>query len=246
MIVDSHKADFVIRTYEDIAAEYYDQVRHPTCSNLREASEFLLRRWLLTLSNSQPWCEVGAGKSSLAELISERNSTLHDLLLVDSSPSMLAYSRQWGKQGANLVLGDANALPIGSNSLGLLVSSLGDPYNEPRFWKEVCRTLRSGGSMFFTTPAYDWAVAFRSQQADDRFHFAEFALSDGRHLWMRSRIYPVKEQIQLIECAGLTIKEFIEVPVNILNSTHLSAKLMVERGLSASIVTGYLVQKCKK
>src|SRR3989442_58588 len=87
-------------TYEDLALEYYDPNLHPTSANFREASAEVLRDWLEFVEFNGAWiCEVGAGKSLIPEFLNGR-VCLDRLILVDSSPSMLAYSKPWCVAGA--------------------------------------------------------------------------------------------------------------------------------------------------
>jgi SAM-dependent methyltransferase len=230
-------------TYEHLASEYYDAVRHPTCKNFSEASANLLGKWLQAFPISRGWlCEVGAGKSFVAEFLTQKSRTVDHLILMDSSPSMLAYSKQWASFGAHLVLSNAEMLPLASDSMELLVSSLGDPYNSKEFWNEAYRVLRRGGLSFFTTPSYDWAVAFRPRDDEEARMSAEFQLSDGARALVPSWIYSVSEQLRLIESSGLVVKSVAHVPLSALESERLSPKLLVGDA-DASVVTGFVAIK---
>jgi SAM-dependent methyltransferase len=231
-------------SYEDIASEYYDRTRHPTCANFREASARILRGWLQRhrVERGQV-CEVGAGNSLLAELLVEMGEELQGLIISDPSPSMLEFSKKWINRGAQLSLNRAEMIPVLSNSLGLLVSSLGDPYNEPTFWDETKRALRPGGLVFFTTPAYEWAKAFRLQSGQGEITSAEFELKDGRKVLVPSLIYPIEQQVELIKNSGLEIGEVVQVPRSALESEHLSPKLFIDHGDDVNVVTGYLCTK---
>lgn len=231
-------------TYEDLATEYYDSVRHPTCANFREASAYLLSDWIHLLPIDRGLlCEVGPGKSLLAEFLVALSGALNRLVLIDSSPSMLAYSKKWCNAGAHPVLGEAAMIPLVSGSMEFLLSCLGDSYNERHFWQEVYRVLRPGGISVFTTPSYDWALAFRGGNQKEGMTSAEFELSDGRRVRVPSWIYPVDEQLKQIHENGLLVKEVDHVPISAIKSGKLSPKLMVERGKDASIVTGYVIAK---
>ena len=229
-------------TYEDLAAEYYDPIRHPTCANFREASGRLIAAWLPTLLPVvDGWlCEVGPGMSLVAELLTKQDAALARLTPVDSSPSMLRYATPWATAGANLLLGTAFRLPIASESVQLLVSSLGDPYNTSRFLKEVRRVLRPGGAFVFTTPSYGWATSFRPVPG---VKLAEFELSDGRRVEVPSWIYSRDEQLRMFERHGLLQKQVAEAPISELKSEPVSPKLLQVGGLNSSVVTGYLLVK---
>jgi len=237
-------SEFLSTTYETLATEYYDAIRHPTCANFREASGQVLSQWLDELPLGKGWlCEVGPGKSMLAELVNGRTYAMGRLVLVDSSLSMLAHSKKWAALGANLILGDATMLPVPSGSLELLVSSLGDPYNDIRFWKEASRVLRHNGFCLFTTPSYDWASTFRGNADRETITWAQFELSDGRRVRVPSYICPVDEQIKAVVENGLSVVRVVHIPATALKLTHLSPKLLLGRGLTATVVTGYLITK---
>lgn len=230
-------------TYDVIAEEYYDSTRHPTCANFREASDYLIRKWMKQFHIESGWlCEVGPGKSLLAELLDAQSASLNRLILVDSSPFMLAYSKHWATKGAHLLLGDALKLPVASESIELLVSSLGDPYNEyneRKFWNEVHRVLRPGGFSFFTTPSYEWASEFRGES--DMMQ-AEFELADGRRVWVPSWIYPEDKQLKIIMDSGLLVKKVSNVPRSALKSKLISPKILIGKR-DMSVVTGYFLIK---
>jgi SAM-dependent methyltransferase len=153
---------------------------------------------------------------------------------------MLRYSQQWVAAGVHLAVGNAFELPLASESIQLLVSSLGDPYNAALFWEEGRRVLRPGGILVFTTPSYDWASRFR---ADGDMGVAEFELADGRRVDVPSWIYPREEQIRIFARHGLSTEQLAEVPISRLNGSPLSPKLVQRSGLNASVVTGYRLAK---
>ena len=79
--------------YGDLAREYYDSVRHPTCANFREASRRLLISWLSTLALSGAHLlEVGAGASIVSEWLSRNGRILDRFIVTDLSSKMLQYS----------------------------------------------------------------------------------------------------------------------------------------------------------
>jgi hypothetical protein len=129
-----------------------------------------------------------------------------------------------------------------SNSVGLLVSSLGDPYNVRQFWIEVNRVLQPGGAALFTTPSYEWARAFRGAD-EDALSVAEFELASGDRVYLPSFILSEGEQVRLMEVSGLCVREVTQVAMSALDSQHLSPKLLLGRGPDASILTGFIAQK---
>lgn len=230
--------------YGVVAEEYYDERRHPTCANFREASARILEAWLERLPGGQGLsCEVGAGASVLAELLVRSGQGLRDRIISDSSLSMLQHSKRWMAEGLRAVVCRAESLPLRNSSLSLLISSLGDPYNEPSFWQEVSRVLRPGGCSLFTTPSYQWARAFRSRHSQEEVMTAEFDLSDGRKVVFPSWIYSAQDQVRLIEAHALTVVEIVFVPRSALTAARISPKLLVGGARDLPVVSGYLIAK---
>jgi ubiquinone/menaquinone biosynthesis C-methylase UbiE len=236
------EADF--GSYEELASEYYDAGRHPTCANFREASATIIRRWLSPELGKAGWiCEVGAGKSLVAEILSTNSNRLDYLVITDASPSMIAYSQPWAKLGARLVVAPANQLPLPNKSVSCLISSLGDPYNEDEFWQEAHRVLIPGGRIVFTTPSAEWAMAFRAWSGSATFEGAEFELSSGRHVYVRSIIYTPDQQLSIMERAGFRAIETTHVRVSDLETSILSPKLRPDSLSNPVIVTGYIAAR---
>lgn len=231
-----------LTTYEELASEYYDARRHPTCANFRTASRAILEHWL-PIANSphgEVW-EVGAGASLVAELLSQRDKNLDRLLILDSSPSMLRHSEQWQRHGAELVVAPATDIPAADASAELVVSSLGDAYNVDAFWAEVGRVLAPDGLCLFTTPAHAWSSRFRNG-ADAGT--AEFELADGRHVLVPSFIDRPEQQAERIERAGLVVEEVVDLPFSRLDAAEpRSPKLEVVRDDDASVITGYRARR---
>ena len=139
-------------TYDDLALEYYDSGRHPTCANFREASRDLLVSWLRELGRPDTRVlEVGAGSSVVSEWLAEDKRSVARFVATDLSLRMLRYSMAHGSN-ADFVVCNAQQLPFAAGSFDLVVSSLGDPYNTITFWKEVTRVLTIGSYALFTTP----------------------------------------------------------------------------------------------
>lgn len=233
-----------LEPYDRVASEYYDRERHPTCANFRDATAHVLSSWWSRNSKASGWvCEVGAGKSLVAETLSPGGRGLDRLVILDSSRVMLDYSGQWSQAGARLARGRASALPFPKTSITLVIAPIGDPYNEPSFWSEVYRVLRRGGKAFFTTPSYAWALAFRSNSASDEMHRAEFELQDGRVVSVPSFIYTIDEQVAMIASAGLRLEEIAETPLSGLSTERVSPKLITKHGPGLSVLTAYSVCK---
>jgi SAM-dependent methyltransferase len=241
------EVDAPLARYDVLAEEYYDERRHPTCANFREASARILESWLERFPIDQDGLsfEVGAGDSLLAELLARRGSRLQGLIATDQSPSMLRHSEKWKGTGLQLLVSEADELPLADGSLNLLVSSLGDPYNTPAFWREASRALRPGGRVLFTTPSHEWATSYRAGQAQEATT-AEFVLSDGRTVLVPSWVYSTAEQVRLIKCNDLAVVEIVHVSRSSLVAKRLSPKLLVGNGHDLSIVSGYFVVKGRR
>ena len=232
-------------SYELVAREYYDSDRHPTCANFREASRIIFRRWLTLVPNHSGVCEVGAGKSLLAELFAETKRNLSELTLVDESQTMLRYSDEWKDLGVRFHVASVFALPFATESFDVVASCLGDPYNSISFWVEVRRILKPNGICLFTTPSWEWAKTFREIADPKSIHSSVFELADGSEVSLPSHIYPEEEQIRLVESADFAVSEVSHGTISDLAGSKLSPKLVLSRGTDANVVTGYVAKKLK-
>lgn len=225
--------------YEDIASEYYDHERHPTCRNFTEASRAFIARQIPSYLSGN-LVDVGAGRSILCELLSSWGRELSTTVLLDSSVSMLAFSQPYARRGARLIVADAGAMPLRSGVCNLIIASLGDPYNTTEFWGEVARCLSVDGCCIFTTPSYEWASSFRQSAPNEREANAHFELRDGRSLYLPSRVLPLGKQIELIEESGLSA-DHVEAISYAEVSVPISPKLRTALGVFPNPLTGYRV-----
>jgi SAM-dependent methyltransferase len=194
--------------YQDIAAEYYDPLCHPTCRDLRDLSLLLLKPRLESIALSHgSLVEIGVGLSILAPTAAA-HGLLGRVILLDRSQGMLDYSRQWITRGARALVASADATHLPSASVSVIVSSLGDPYNAPAFWTEVARILEPDGYCVFTAPSYEWSSCFR---LDDQRDVAEFIRSDGKRLSLPSHVQPECDQVHMMEAAGLWVVKIASV-----------------------------------
>lgn len=195
-----------LATYEVLAEEYYDSDAHPTCDNLNRLSRTFLNNAVPDSIPCNEILEVGAGDSTVAAILHARGRSLAGLELQDASPRMLEHSRRWGAMGANLVVAEAHRIARPDSSVSLLVSSLGDGYNTRKYWLEAARVVRPGGRAVFTLPSSQWAMRFRNgRRAGDAPQVAEFQLRDGRRICVPSFVFPLAEQVQMIESAAFML-----------------------------------------
>jgi SAM-dependent methyltransferase len=228
-------------TYDSVAGEYYDPVRHPTCANFSELSNaYLISRIEKYVSGHENILEVGAGRSTVAPVLERQGLPFERLTLLDQSAGMLEYSRQWVLRGARPVIGDARRTNLPAAGFGLIVSALGDPYNCVAFWKEVARLLGHGGICLFTAPAAEWAERFRkpSERAQ-----AEFKTAFDATVLVPSWIPSADQQKIMIAEAGLRV-----IDIESLSAKHLkgvlSPKLLVdEAAIDLPIVRGLAVER---
>lgn len=225
--------------YESIASEYYDAALHPTCANFREASLYLLNEFFKAEPVANGCiCEVGAGKSSLLEILPAYRLRTKKVLITDASPSMLDHSRVLPNASlCDIELSDAYNIPLPSNSVAILVSSLGDSYNVWHFWNEVQRLLSPGGHVVYTTPTYDWAHLFRPEHSS---MYAEF--DNTKHLSIPSWIYPEDTQIRIIQAHQLSVKTVSHFHLSQLQSRVISPKLHCVEQDNYPFVSAYIAQ----
>jgi hypothetical protein len=163
-----------------------------------------------------------------------------NVVLLDQSPRMLEHSRKWELRGASLLIADAANTQLPSESFQLIVSSLGDPYNDESFWREASRLLSSGGACLFTAPTPEWSERFRARSNRKA---AEFVLANGKKIFVRSDILSVASQSELIEAVGLYLDEIQSFYASQLTGP-VSKKLLVDGPASSMpIVRGFTVKK---
>jgi SAM-dependent methyltransferase len=241
MLVRSNHREESRSAFEALASEYYDPVRHPTCANFRAASRLFLVSWFQKAFDI-PACEVGSGLSLLAEILVERDYPLRAVTLTDVSPKMLTHSLRFKSLGARLEIAAANELPFAGNSQATIISSLGDPYNDLEFWEEAARVLIPGGHIFFSTPSFEWASAYRIALPHPLQARAEFDATNGKKIWIPSVILPEEEQKHMIESAGLEVTSMEFIALRDIQSP-ISPKLSVLHYARAAILTGYIARK---
>jgi SAM-dependent methyltransferase len=230
-------------TYDDIANEYYDERRHPTCANFFELSRTYIAHQLNTHEIADKVIlEVGCGRSIAAPIIAEQGKHLQKLTLLDISPKMLHHSKTWESRGARLLVADARKTGLPSLHFDVIISSLGDPYNVFDFWTEIERLLSKSGFCLFTTPAPEWAARFRPR---DEISVAEFLRSDGTATYMPSQIPSLDEQGRILRSSNLRIDQEQSLLAASL-SQPLSPKLLITPETAQTpIVRGFKIARMK-
>jgi ubiquinone/menaquinone biosynthesis C-methylase UbiE len=214
-------------TYDSIVSEYYDSFRHPTCANFNELSrKFLIPRIEALAESARSVLEVGTGRSVVAPTLADYCSRLDHVILLDSSEAMLKHSQEWETRGAHLSMADARRTYLRSNSVDLLVASLGDPYNVSDFWFEAARVLRTTGTCLFTMPTPEWADWFRPIHQRSE---AEFVLADGSVILVPSYVPSLIDQTRMMEVAGFSVRDILPYFVRDI-SGPVSSKLLPPTG----------------
>jgi ubiquinone/menaquinone biosynthesis C-methylase UbiE len=226
-----------------LSAEYYDASKHPTCANFREASGQILRAWLNWLvAPTSIVCELGAGKSLVADVLTSASQPLSHLLITDASIAMLTHSKPAHAHGARLVVAEARAIPLRDECCAAVVSVLGDPYNEQLAWNDAYRVLQVGGHLVFTTPSIEWATEYR-RTAHDPLNSAVFELQNGATAAIPSFVLSESDQLAMFERSGFEMERLSRVTVSQLQRTPLSRKLSHGGSMTSPIVTAYGLTK---
>jgi SAM-dependent methyltransferase len=231
-------------SYSRLADEYYDEVRHPTCANFRYASAIVLRTYLpRLLQYGDSVCELGAGRSLLAEVLKDmsRHDIIARLVISDASFDMVSHSLRWTNRGALVECADASDLPHGDEAFNLVVALSGDPYNEEKTWKEVARVLKTGGYYVFTTPSYHWSANYR-KITNSEMNSAEFELRNASKMVVPSFILPAEMQKHEMGKVGLWTIAYKIVRLSDIRGQNVSSKLQLGDD-SLPVIEAYITRK---
>jgi len=194
-----------VADYETLASHYYDEARHPTCAALRAASKSMICELLDGVAIGRTVVELGAGKALAPECLAGWRSEKYRIILLDSSPTMLAHSERYRTDGAELRIGEAARTGLPDGTADLVLSSLGDPYNTAELWREIRRLLVPGGLAVFTTPSWEWSSRFRPGGQMAAPNSSEFMTPEGTAVAVPSFILDRRHQTALIGAAGLAV-----------------------------------------
>lgn len=211
--------------YERVASEYYDERLHPTCANLRRASDVGLAHVLAEgCAARERYLELGAGASSFSTLDMVNAS----MVCVDLNLGMLRNV----PSDAGAVVADATKLPFDSDSFIGAVGSLIDPFNTPDLYVEARRVLTPGGRLVFTVPDVRWT---RANQIADSLppHTAGITLSDGSVVLLPSYVWDFSDQAEMLVAAGFADVRRYDVPIEALGDGTISRRFLGEDGLPA-------------
>jgi trans-aconitate methyltransferase len=181
--------------YDKVALEYYDEIRHPTCADLREASRLFFARLFEKEDPSGRLADIGCGRSLVAEFKKS------ELVLVDSSTQMLDQNNFEIKRRVI----DVEFESFGESEFDWIFAVLADPYNSISSWNNIFKALKVSGTCVFIVPSFVWSQKFRLRDSGEREGFARFIIAGGEDVFLRSVIVSSQEQEQLIIRAGLQL-----------------------------------------
>ena len=229
--------------YDQVADEYYDPDRHPTCANFRQLAHLFisdLRRDFIfeeKLRNGRV-LETGAAFSLAAEIMSRDFGNLSNLTIQDASEAMLAHSVRWQNSLKEIYVSDARQLRAGDASYDIIFSILADPYNDARLWTEISRVLAEGGYWVLTTPSHHWAKKFRS---GSDLKSSRFVIAYQEEVDLPSFTYPVPQVIRGVENAGQFFRRYKCLTIGDIEG-QVSEKLYA-KGAGGSVLDCFLFQK---
>lgn len=219
MIDISGKNDLIVEesTYNEIANEYYDFEKHPTCGAFDELTTTFLESYFGALDiKKKTICEVGAGRSKVAQVLSSNLDHLSSICLMDSSAKMLDWSKLSVHPKIEYQISEASDMHRFGNKYDIIVANLGDPYNTLDFWQSVSKALASDGRCVFTTPSYRWSDSFRKSSSREIENRALFELADGSSYFVPSFVYDRANQEQMFQKASLKLISYQPLSVDML------------------------------
>lgn len=198
--------------YSLVASEYYNSTLHPTSANLNAATLHGLLQLEDVFLYGNTYCEIGAGKSILAEVYCKDE---WQLILVDRSIEMLKYSLlSNGISNTNKIVsfvqGDASSLAFKAESFDGVFGSLADPYNTTAFYSEAVRIIRPGGKLLFSVPDFQWSQRYRTFKGGSHETIA-YPISTGEIIRLSSHVYDYDEQVELLKSSGFDTVEILRV-----------------------------------
>lgn len=238
----------MISEYGELADEYYDPTRHPTCANFRKLSYLLIEKILSASPELFNKClEIGAGRSVMAELRKNGLERLGHLTISDKSERMLRHSSDLAPYyDADLLLDiedTPNIRRVCTGQYDLVVASLSDPYNGEALLQSLKKIIDFEGRVILTTPSHEWANAYRKKSQSGLYNVAVFISKDGTRHYLRSIILPIDEQIELCDRFDFRISCLEQIYCDQIPAVELSTKLAIVRRNRLPAVTGYVLTR---
>lgn len=112
--------------------------------------------------------DLGSGPGVLLDALRKRYKS-SEIILLDASTSMLRRVRSlgWRRRRALRIAGSLNALPLGDDSVDLIVSALALPWSNLRIAiEEISRVLKPDGLLLFTSYGPDTLGQLRAAWAE--------------------------------------------------------------------------------
>tara|TARA_R110000772_G_scaffold134825_1_gene243525 strand:- start:550 stop:1299 length:750 start_codon:yes stop_codon:yes gene_type:complete len=227
--------------YSVVAPEYYDDDVHPTCASFREASFLVLEAYLSRKSLiGQVVCDLGGGKSIIAEHFSKLKMRPLKIDIRDVSEEMLRHSQHFARNDVHLMKQDARDLAQSNTRYDVIAAFLADPFNNVEAWRAVHTSLQSNGELLFVTPSWEWSSTFRNCAPDEKEDSARFLLKNGGEVFVPSIVLPEKQQVSMFENVGFKLLEMFHVP---LATLRLVAPKLTALDQQSPVVTGYRLLK---
>lgn len=161
------------------AAASYDSV-----ARLQRAVSEQLLNFLPPPANKQDFqlLDLGCGTGYVTEQLARRQAPAQ-VLGLDLAEGMLQFARRERSGISRWLCADAEALPLASDSIDLVYSSLSIQWCEqlPQLFDELRRVLKPGGELLFSTlgPRTLWELKAAWQQVDGFVHVNRFQPQAG-------------------------------------------------------------------
>jgi len=195
---DSRPSPNHTASYEEIAAEYYDE-RHITSRNFDAALSALAGSWTCPLPARGPVLELGAGRGTV-----ERYCGVPEHRVVQSDLSWSMLSLQPREPCAQRTQCDAGRLPFADAAFSGVAAFLFDPYNTPPVYHEIARVLADRGVFVGSLPHHTWGCALRRLRGHS-LNTARFVTSSGRRIELASFLSPHHEIHARLRRCGLKL-----------------------------------------
>ena len=186
--------------YSEVALEYYQAARHPTCANFAAIHDQLCQFFGHHAPAHGLVLEVGCGAGRLGRI---RPSA--ETVLTDISEVMLELARRESPKGVMCERMNAFCPHFQNGTVASIFGFLGDAYNHPEFFRQAARILAPGGVLVFTLPNHQWAKTLRGRLSAPLGE-TTFVLDFGRTVTAPSITREVTEQAHLMAGFGFDLE----------------------------------------